>query len=742
MLLALVLATYSNSFGNSFHFDDYHTVLENPAIRSLHNLPRFFTDTSTFSIYPANRTYRPLVSASLALDYALGHGYKLFWFHLGTMICFLLLMLLLLQLFRQTMDRAQNGVDHFWPALLGAAWFGLHPAMAETVNYVIQRGDLYCTLGCVAALCLWVGWPKQRRYGVYLLPLIAALLSKPPAAVFPLLLLFWEYFFGEAAMLPASARWKRSALSALPSLLTTAALMKLQSAMTPKSFAPSILDPWSYRVTQPLVWARYVGELLLPLHLNVDTDLKASSASDPAVQLGLVFLLALFAAIAWCWKKESWRPVSYGLLWFVLTQLPTSLYALSEVENDHRMFFSFPGLMLAVLWCGWKLWQHCAAQVATRRALIVCSLLALSGYAYGAHLRNVVWHDEDSLWLDDVQKSPRNGRGLMTYGLTLMGHGHYAEALDYFERALVYTPNYATLEINLGVDCGALADAGDTPRSAQAVRHFERAIALAPEDDTTHAYYGRWLLEHGSAEEAIAQLKQAMLLNPARSFQRDLLIRAYVATGEMQEAHQLAAATASAFPGDVAAEEELQHPVQQDAAFWINRSLAQSRAGLYADSLASAQKALQLDPHSAEACNNIGAAYGAMQQWGEAIRFEQKALELRPGFPIAQNNLAWYRKAKLEASRAPATAAEYINRSLMLNQEAKYEESILAARKALQLDPRSAEAWNNIAAGYESLQRWDEAIAAAQHALAIRPEYVLAKNNLAWSESQKRANAH
>lgn len=372
----------------------------------------------------------------------------------------------------------------------------------------------------------------------------------------------------------------------------------------------------------------------------------------------------------------------------------------------------------------------------------MCSLLALSGYAYGAHLRNVVWHDEDSLWLDDVQKSPRNGRGLMTYGLTLMGHGHYAEALDYFERALVYTPNYATLEINLGVDCGALADAGDTPRSAQAVRHFERAIALAPEDDTTHAYYGRWLLEHGSAEEAIAQLKQAMLLNPARSFQRDLLIRAYVATGEMQEAHQLAAATASAFPGDVAAEEELQHPVQQDAAFWINRSLAQSRAGLYADSLASAQKALQLDPHSAEACNNIGAAYGAMQQWGEAIRFEQKALELRPGFPIAQNNLAWYRKAKLEASRAPATAAEYINRSLMLNQEAKYEESILAARKALQLDPRSAEAWNNIAAGYESLQRWDEAIAAAQHALAIRPEYVLAKNNLAWSESQKRANAH
>jgi hypothetical protein len=42
-----------------------------------------------------------------------------------------------------------------WLALFAASWFGLHPAIAETVNYIIQRGDLYCTLGCVAALFLF-----------------------------------------------------------------------------------------------------------------------------------------------------------------------------------------------------------------------------------------------------------------------------------------------------------------------------------------------------------------------------------------------------------------------------------------------------------------------------------------------------------------------------------------------------------------------------------------------------------
>src|SRR5580658_410187 len=80
IILLIVTAVYANHFRNGFHFDDYHTIVDNPYIRSLHNLPRFFTDGTTFSVLPANRTYRPLVSAVLAVDYALGHSYKPFWF--------------------------------------------------------------------------------------------------------------------------------------------------------------------------------------------------------------------------------------------------------------------------------------------------------------------------------------------------------------------------------------------------------------------------------------------------------------------------------------------------------------------------------------------------------------------------------------------------------------------------------------------------------------------------------------
>ncbi|MFX8809346.1 hypothetical protein ABTM66_20000, partial [Acinetobacter baumannii] len=74
------------------------TIVENTFIRNIHNLPLFFKDGSTSSTLPSNQAYRPLVTASLALDYWLGHGYNLFYFHLSNFILFLLQGLLMIAL--------------------------------------------------------------------------------------------------------------------------------------------------------------------------------------------------------------------------------------------------------------------------------------------------------------------------------------------------------------------------------------------------------------------------------------------------------------------------------------------------------------------------------------------------------------------------------------------------------------------------------------------------------------------
>jgi tetratricopeptide (TPR) repeat protein len=366
-------------------------------------------------------------------------------------------------------------------------------------------------------------------------------------------------------------------------------------------------------------------------------------------------------------------------------------------------------------------------------------LLGLSGYAWGVHVRNRVWHTEDSLWQDDVEKSPHNGRGQMIYGLTLMGKGAYPQALGYFERALQYTPNYSTLEINLGVVNGAMH------RDAEAERHFLRAIALTPDDDQPHAYYGRWLAQTGRLQQAIAQLKMAIALNSARPFAHEQLLAVYSQMGDAGALRAAALATLQAVPDDPVAQAMLTYAPAPQTASWINMSLDQYRQGEYRQSIDTARRALQLDPNSAEAYNNIGASYGAMQQWDVAIQNEREALRLRPDLQIAKNNLALFRQKKMADGTTPeanASVAELIDRSLALNQSGKYRESIAAAQAALQIDPGSAEAWNNIAAGDEALHRWNAAIVAAHKALALQPDFQLAKNNLAWSQQQLRQAAH
>ena len=79
------------------------------------------------------------------------------------------------------------------------------------------------------------------------------------------------------------------------------------------------------------------------------------------------------------------RPVAFGLWWFLVALLPTSIIPLAEVENDHRMFFPFIGLAAAVAW-----WIAVRVQRwATQR--LISRPLAVSGAAWAAGMLVLTW---------------------------------------------------------------------------------------------------------------------------------------------------------------------------------------------------------------------------------------------------------------------------------------------------------------------------------------------------------------
>ena len=653
LLLSAVLFVYLGHFRNSFHFDDLHTIVQNPYIRDPHNIPRFFTDARMFSIKPTNRTYRPLVSASVAIDYWLGGGLDPFYFHLSTFGWFMLQLALMYGLFRNLCDRARPDARNRNVGLLATAIYGLHPAMAETVNYVIQRGDLYSTLGVIAAILIYASWPEQRKFGLYLLPATAAILCKPPALIFPAILLIYVWLFEEEYNLHGL---RRALVRCAPAFILTAALAVFSAAMTPKEFTGGALSAYAYRITQPFVALRYFRTFFAPGWLSADTDLSPIAGLWRwEVWLGFLFVIGV-ATLAWfCARSREWRPVAFGLWWFLLALVPTSIFPLAEVENDHRMFFPFVGLALSVCWpvaLWWYDRQPGRAWKIGFAAFLSVEFLLL---ALGTMQRNLVWKNEETLWRDVTVKSPRNPRGLMNYASVLAEKGNCQEALGYLQRAQKLSPRSGLIELNLAAVEAKLG------WDADAEQRFLRAVQMLPDDPRGRYIYGDWLQQKSRQKDAIEQLRLAVKQNPDFLDSVYLLIRIFAKRGSWATVQRLADYVLQRFPADVNAQASLLMGVLEEggknetgralspiqtAQNYLNVSVLYYQAGNYEKAITAAEEALKRRPDYADAYNNMAAAYRGLERWDSAAGAASQALRIRPGFRAARQNLIFSKERK------------------------------------------------------------------------------------------------
>jgi len=352
LLLMAVVITYLNHFHNSFHFDDAHTIQNNIFIQDIKNIPRFFTDATTFSSNPSNQSYRPVVSTTLAVDYWLGNGDS-FFFHLRNFIGLLIYAALTYLFVIKIFNAAENDADHKYLALFVAALFALHPLVAETVNYIISRSDIISSAGVMAGMVIWLYFPAKRKYGIYLLPVVFGMLAKPTAAMFAPILFFTDWLLSKDELKNHSVLHQLTASfrKAFPAIIVCGTVYEFIHFMTPKTWIPGGTSLWNYLITQPYVMLLYLRNTLLPTHLSADTDLSPfTSPGAPAVVLGFAFLACILAVLFLNMKNKNQVPVALGLFWFLAALLPTSVVPLAEVMNDHRMFFPLPGLLMAVVW--------------------------------------------------------------------------------------------------------------------------------------------------------------------------------------------------------------------------------------------------------------------------------------------------------------------------------------------------------------------------------------------------------
>ncbi len=759
ILFCCLLLSYSNHFSNGFHFDDNHTIENNNAIKEVTPL-KFFKDGTTFSSLSTNQSYRPYTTLENAIDYKLANGLNPQIFHIHIFITFILCCFFIFLFTKKLLDNIEfSNYNQFWGLFVAAA-FGLLCANAETVNYIIQRAEIVSGLYVLIGLTVFLAGGTWRKWHLYLLFPFIGFFAKEMAFVFaPILLLYFLIFEEKVYLLhfykpDEFKKCLRSFRKALPAFIFTVAFYVFYTKMLPNTFSPGGLDNFKYLITQPMVMCHYILTYFIPYNLSADTDWTVyESILDYRAILGIIGVLSLFYLALKASKNKETRLFSFGILWFFITLLPTSSFiAFAEVLNDHRCFIPYMGLTISFIFGTHYLLNtylpNFINQKRGQSVLLILILSFLSVNAYGIYQRNKVWKDELSLWKDVSIKSPKNGRGLMNYGLALMAEGNYAEAEIYYNKALELTPNYSNIHINLGILKNAIGE------KSTAEDYFKKAIDLRSEYHPAWYYYGKFLSQEQRYDEAINCFKKVLELSPNYNNTAELLMEIYHQNEDWDKIISLSNDLLKNYSQDLIAQKYLEiaknkktflEVLEEDIARspspekYLNLSLKYFNKTNYEGCIRAAEKALALKPEFPEAYNNIGIANFYLKKYDKAISAYNRALELKPDYQLAKNNLREAQAQESTKNTIPSYTEQsnhYINESLRYYKERNYLACIQAARKSNEILP-NAIAYNNICTAYNMLNQYDKAIEACNMALKLDSNHKLAKGNLNYALEKK-----
>src|SRR4030095_13332788 len=189
---AVSFIVYANSLANDFVFDDESVVLSDPTIRGLSNIPKYFTGEQGFHKV-IGRYYRPVVSASYALDYSIWK-YNSTGFHLTNVLIHIINSLLFLKLLMLMFAKNDSGIKNY-AILFGALIFAVHPIHTEAVSWVSGRTD---SLSCTFFFASFIYYFKYsensgyRNLSLLLLFYLLALLAKEMAITLPAVIILYD----------------------------------------------------------------------------------------------------------------------------------------------------------------------------------------------------------------------------------------------------------------------------------------------------------------------------------------------------------------------------------------------------------------------------------------------------------------------------------------------------------------------------------------------------------------------
>lgn len=465
IIAACVVGAYFRGLFGGFLFDDFHNIVENPAIQAIDGSGDSWLAASLSS--NAGKLRRPVSMASFAANHLL-FGMNAISFKATNLalhlLCGLLIYKLSCHLVPRLVGRGIKSQDpDFDPrsiSIVVAAIWVLHPLSVSSVLYVVQRMNLLSTLFILLGLlCYTTARIRILNGQSGLLPalilttlcaLLAVFSKENGLLIFPyLFVLEWVCF-----RFSGFSRADKSLLAMffgvlllLPAILISIYLLQNPDWLTTR-YDSRDFTLTERLLTQPRVICHYLLWIFAPLPqlMGIYHDDIPSSTGLLSPWTTLPAILSLVGALAASiLRRRHCTALAFAVLWFAVGHSMESTFIPLEQVFEHRNYAPMIGLILGFVVAANQVLpirsQNVRAGIA---ATVIALLTAITGY------RAALWSDPVRMALVSAEQHPNSARsqydaGRLIYVQALAESDEKQGALlarPYLERAMALAPDY------------------------------------------------------------------------------------------------------------------------------------------------------------------------------------------------------------------------------------------------------------------------------------------------------------
>lgn len=636
LLIAGVVAVYAQTGGFGLvAYDDPFYVTLNPQV--LGGLTWDGVKWAFTTMHAGN--WFPLVWLSLMLDRTLGAAAG--GFHLVNVAFHIANTVLLFWVLKRY-------TKVVWASFFVSALFALHPLHVESVAWVTERKDVLSMLFWLLTMLAYLRYveiPTIKRYVIICVVFALGLMSKSMLVTLPFVLLLMDYW-------PLKRLWPeerdngvtigRLLFEKTPLFLLSAAscVMTVIAQKSGGAVAKISIVPFNQRVGNALVsYCDYILKMFWPVDLAVFYPHPIKSLAGWKVAVSLAVLVVITIVVILLRRR---RYLLVGWLWYLGTLVP--VIGLVQVGGqalaDRYTYIPLTGIFVMLAWfagdfVAQRQFGQILAGIAGSAIIVALGVMTFVQVGY--------WRDTASLFEHCAAVTPDNFVVRAYRGLGFVEKGDPESAVREFEAALRLEPNDTRTLYNIA---GMRARQG---RIDEAIEYYNRVLKLKPGDADTCVAIASIMAAKGEFERAIDSYREGLRYNSNDAEMHSGLGLMLLQLNRVDEGIK---------------ELEQAVKIKADSAAYCNLGLAWVQKGRLSRAMECYAKSIQLKPDNAKAHYNLGNAYFAQNMPEKAIAEYRVAIRAVPDYVRAYDMLA-----------------------IVLIQTGKIEEAIATYERVLKIDP-------------------------------------------------------